>query len=258
MEIVTIETPELGDRSYVAAPVAGPSCSAGGSSGATESTIAEEKRVNVALTESDEERFVAELLAGLTAYPAYYVHMRGRNAAGPTAADLSLPAPVDPDEVAKRIAAGEWVVDLRDRTAYAAEHLAASLAGRTEVRGYPRRSFSNLPPKTTPPSSSTMKGPAAPSLGRRTSRCTACPTASTRSRRTGCGCIVASGFRASIAPSLLDRAGRATCSSTTNGSTPLKPDCASSELPDDQPPSVTCQHPHGSSSSAAAPPGRVR
>lgn len=105
----------------------GSMCSAGGSTGATASTIGAERRVNVALTEPDEERFVVELLAGLTAYPAYYAKMGPRNAAGPTAADLSPAEPVDADEVGKRIAAGEWVVDLRDRTAYAAEHLAGSI-----------------------------------------------------------------------------------------------------------------------------------
>lgn len=192
----------------------GSMCSAGGSSGATESTIAEEKRVNVALTESDEERFVADLLAGLTAYPAYYVHMSGRNAAGPTAADLSLPAPVDPDEVAKRIAAGEWVVDLRDRTAYAAEHLAASLAdlaGRTEVRGYPRRSFSDLAAEddaTVLDVRRDDEGAGGAIVGS-----THVPLHSMFNRldevttdRLWVHC--ASGFRASIAASLLDRAGR--------------------------------------------------
>lgn len=34
---------------------------------------------------------------------------------------------MDADTLAKRIAAGEWVVDLRDRTASAAEHLAGSV-----------------------------------------------------------------------------------------------------------------------------------
>ena len=105
----------------------GSMCSAGGSSGATASTIGHEKHVNVALTEPDEERFVADLIAGLTAYPAYYAHMGARNAAGPEAADLSSPEPVDADEVGQRIAAGEWVVDLRDRTAYATGHLAGSI-----------------------------------------------------------------------------------------------------------------------------------
>ena len=180
----------------------GSMCSSGGSTGATASTIGHERTVNVALTQGDEEKFVAELLAGLTAYPAYYAHMGARNARGPTAADLTPPVLVDADEIAKRIAAGEWVVDLRDRIAYASSHLVGSvgialgqqfatylgwimpwgtpltligetpeqisdaqrqlvrigidrpagaasgdlagLAGHTDVRGYPRRSFAEL------------------------------------------------------------------------------------------------------------------
>jgi hydroxyacylglutathione hydrolase len=40
--------------------------------------------------------------------------------------DLS-PEHVDPVELWRRIEAGEWVVDLRDRTAFAAGHLTGSL-----------------------------------------------------------------------------------------------------------------------------------
>ena len=46
------------------------------------STIADEKRVNPALTSSEAD-YVAELLAGLDAYPAYYAHMGPANMAGP-------------------------------------------------------------------------------------------------------------------------------------------------------------------------------
>ena len=49
--------------------------------------------------------------------------MGALNRQGPDEPDLSAPAPVDPAELAERIGAGEWVVDLRDRTAYAADHL---------------------------------------------------------------------------------------------------------------------------------------
>jgi rhodanese-related sulfurtransferase len=49
------------------------------------------------------------------------------NRDGPPAADLSVPAPVDADELRRRIAAGEWVVDLRSRTAFAAGHLPGSV-----------------------------------------------------------------------------------------------------------------------------------
>ncbi len=97
-------------------------CSAGQSGDATESTIGQEKRSNPALTES-EEKYVADLLGGLGAYPAYYAHMGPGNAAGPGEPDLSRPAPAEPDELRSRIEAGEWVVDLRTRTAFAAGHV---------------------------------------------------------------------------------------------------------------------------------------
>jgi len=66
-------------------------------------------------------------VANLTAYPAYYAHMAPRNLAGPGPVDLSAPPAADAVDLAKRIAAGEWVVDLRDRAAYAADHLAGTV-----------------------------------------------------------------------------------------------------------------------------------
>jgi glyoxylase-like metal-dependent hydrolase (beta-lactamase superfamily II)/rhodanese-related sulfurtransferase len=90
-------------------------------SDATASTIGQEKRSNPALT-LDEETYVRELLDGLGAYPAYYAHMAPRNAAGPSEPDLSPPATADAGELRRRIEAGEWVVDLRNRTAFAAGH----------------------------------------------------------------------------------------------------------------------------------------
>ncbi len=90
------------------------------------STLDDEKRINPALT-SIEADYVAELLAGLDAYPAYYAHMGPANLAGPAAADLSPPRVADAAELRRRIAAGEWVVDLRSRTAFAAGHLPGAL-----------------------------------------------------------------------------------------------------------------------------------
>ncbi len=95
-------------------------------SGATDSTIGQEKQNNPALT-ADEETYVSDLLAGLDAYPAYYVHMAPANAAGPTAPDLSLPAMAKPEELRRGIEAGEWVVDLRTRTVFAAGHVPGTL-----------------------------------------------------------------------------------------------------------------------------------
>lgn len=101
-------------------------CSATQSEGDA-STIGQEKQVNPVLT-LDRDAYVAELLAGLDAYPAYYAQMGPANAGGPGAPDLSPPAPADAAEVAARIAAGEWVVDLRNRRAFAAGHVAGSLS----------------------------------------------------------------------------------------------------------------------------------
>ncbi|WP_422744184.1 MBL fold metallo-hydrolase [Mycobacterium sp. WMMD1722] len=96
-------------------------CSATPASGDS-STIGEQRDTNPALTQ-DEQSFVDDLLAGLSAYPAYYAHMGVINSAGPQPVDLTPPAPVDPAELRRRIDAGEWVVDLRQRRAFAAGHL---------------------------------------------------------------------------------------------------------------------------------------
>jgi glyoxylase-like metal-dependent hydrolase (beta-lactamase superfamily II)/rhodanese-related sulfurtransferase len=101
-------------------------CSSTQSEG-TASTMGQERLTNPALT-LDEEQFVSELLAGLDAYPAYYAHMGPTNLAAPsTPPDLSLPATADAAELRRRIDAGEWVVDLRARSAFARGHLPGTL-----------------------------------------------------------------------------------------------------------------------------------
>jgi glyoxylase-like metal-dependent hydrolase (beta-lactamase superfamily II)/rhodanese-related sulfurtransferase len=95
-------------------------CSAS-QSDSTESTIGQERSSNPVLTQ-DEETWVTQMLAGLDDWPAYYVHMAPGNAAGPSAADLSTPHRAEAAELRRRIEAGEWVVDLRNRTAFAAGH----------------------------------------------------------------------------------------------------------------------------------------
>ena len=101
-------------------------CSATQAAG-TFSTIGTERLVNPVLI-LDEDSYVAETLAGLDAYPAYYAHMGPANAAGPAGPDLSPPARADAAELRRRIEAGEWVVDLRARRAFASGHLAGTLS----------------------------------------------------------------------------------------------------------------------------------
>ncbi|GGM16132.1 MBL fold metallo-hydrolase [Streptomyces fumigatiscleroticus] len=96
-------------------------------------TIGQERRTNDALTR-DVDTFVAELLAGLDDVPAYYAHMAPANAAGPAPVDLTPPAPADAEEIAARLAAGEWVVDLRSRVAFAQGHVAGSFNFEGEGR----------------------------------------------------------------------------------------------------------------------------
>jgi hydroxyacylglutathione hydrolase len=95
-------------------------------SAADAATIGSEKLVNPALTR-DELAFVDELLAGLDAWPAYYAHMAPANSAGPAEPDLTRPERADAEQIRKRIAAGEWVVDLRNRVAFTAGHVAGTL-----------------------------------------------------------------------------------------------------------------------------------
>jgi hydroxyacylglutathione hydrolase len=100
-------------------------CAATQSEAAT-STIGQEKAANPVLVQG-EETYVRELLADLNAYPAYYAHMAPANSAGPSEPDLSPAGRADPAEVRRRIEAGEWVVDLRNRAVFAAGHVPGSL-----------------------------------------------------------------------------------------------------------------------------------
>lgn len=103
-------------------------CSSGGAAGGSQSTVGLERTRNDALTVPDEQQFVDLLVAGLTGYPSYYVHMAPLNRQGPPAAHLDPPAPVDAEVLRQRLSAGEWVIDLRQRTAFAAHHLAGTVS----------------------------------------------------------------------------------------------------------------------------------
>ncbi|MBB6553649.1 MBL fold metallo-hydrolase [Nonomuraea rubra] len=101
-------------------------CSAAQASGDS-STIERERQVNPALRLAA-DAFVTQTLAGLDAYPAYYAHMGVLNLRGPAPVDLRPPALISPEELRARLRAGEWVVDLRHRTAYAEAHLAGTIS----------------------------------------------------------------------------------------------------------------------------------
>ncbi|RAX44324.1 MBL fold metallo-hydrolase [Arthrobacter sp. AQ5-06] len=103
-------------------------CSSGPASGVYRSTIAEQQGTNHAFTDPDEDHFVRELINNLTAYPSYYAHMAPANRQGPGPADLTVPESLDPAELSQRLEDGEWVVDLRNRVAFASSHLQGSVS----------------------------------------------------------------------------------------------------------------------------------
>jgi glyoxylase-like metal-dependent hydrolase (beta-lactamase superfamily II)/rhodanese-related sulfurtransferase len=88
------------------------------------STIRHERVANPALLASDEETFVRQQLEGLLAFPTYYRHMAPINRAGPDVLG-SLPAirAVSATDVDRLTRDGAWIVDARDRVAFADEHI---------------------------------------------------------------------------------------------------------------------------------------
>jgi hydroxyacylglutathione hydrolase len=101
-------------------------CAATATSGDS-STIFDEKNNNPALL-LNKESYIVQTLAGLDAFPAYYKHMGPANHAGAGAIDLSELKRMSTDEIVKAIKLGSWVIDLRDRSSWAAGHLRGTLS----------------------------------------------------------------------------------------------------------------------------------
>jgi glyoxylase-like metal-dependent hydrolase (beta-lactamase superfamily II)/rhodanese-related sulfurtransferase len=107
---------------------AGSFCTASVGSMDRTSTIGDEIRTNSALAARDEDSFVRQQLSGLRAYPAYYAHMAPINRAGPAVLGrLPRVGTLAPELVARRMEAGTWVIDARERGAFAAAHLPGAL-----------------------------------------------------------------------------------------------------------------------------------
>ena len=100
-------------------------CAATSTSG-TSSTIKDEKSGNPALLLSPAD-FVAQTLAGLDAFPAYYQHMGPANLAGAGPIDLSELPRLTSEELLKAIAGPDWVIDLRSKDFWAQGHLQGTL-----------------------------------------------------------------------------------------------------------------------------------
>jgi len=85
-------------------------------------TVGEELRQNPAAL-MDEEQFVTAMLSNLPPIPAYYRHMAPQNRKGALAPSLEPVAVLEAARLAEALTGPAWVVDLRQRRAFAAEHL---------------------------------------------------------------------------------------------------------------------------------------
>jgi hydroxyacylglutathione hydrolase len=101
-------------------------CSPGAFVSVANPTVGSERARHPAMTQS-EDVFVETLTNGFGAYPRYYARMAPINRRGPDPIDLLPVAETGSDELSRRIAAGEWVVDLRARGRFAAAHLRGSI-----------------------------------------------------------------------------------------------------------------------------------
>ncbi len=94
------------------------------------STIGAERATNPLLAASDEDAFVAQLLAGLGTYPPYFLRLREVNRRGPAVYGerWPRPAPLDFQQVRRLVEAGAELVDVRSVTEFAAGHVPGSLS----------------------------------------------------------------------------------------------------------------------------------
>jgi rhodanese-related sulfurtransferase len=89
----------------------------------TDPTIGTERAANPLLAIDDEDEFVAALVGGFGSFPSYYRHLQALNEAGPTPL-RALPSPtvLGPEDVAKRLTDGTWLIDARPIAEWATAH----------------------------------------------------------------------------------------------------------------------------------------
>jgi glyoxylase-like metal-dependent hydrolase (beta-lactamase superfamily II)/rhodanese-related sulfurtransferase len=103
---------------------AGSFCTAAVPSMERTTTMGQERQHNPALRATDEEAFVKERLTGLLAYPAYYPYMAPINRQGPTLlGQLPELSALSPEQVARRLAEGAWLIDARSSDLFAQAHV---------------------------------------------------------------------------------------------------------------------------------------
>jgi hydroxyacylglutathione hydrolase len=106
---------------------AGSFCSAPAGAERT-STVGAEAATNPLLGAPDEETFVRLLLDSLGSYPTYFARLAEVNRGGPLVEGAPGLAPLTPAAVRRLVAEGAVLLDVRPAKAYAAGHIAGSLA----------------------------------------------------------------------------------------------------------------------------------
>lgn len=97
-------------------------CSSTNGSGASQSTLASEKKSNIAFT-NEREEFVRQILSGLGPYPRYYAHMGPANQQGPGEVRQLHIHSYSAQEIGKHLhKENSWVIDTRARKLFAAHH----------------------------------------------------------------------------------------------------------------------------------------
>lgn len=97
-------------------------CSSAPGSGADTSTMADEKRTNLVYTTKSKQEFIDTIISGLSAYPSYYAQMGKLNQSGPGEMKLKPVEKLSQDMLKTMLAHDEWVIDIRNRKFYAANH----------------------------------------------------------------------------------------------------------------------------------------
>ena len=107
---------------------AGSFCVVGDAEGPGSASIGALRRWNPAFAAPDLDAFEAELAAGRTLYPSYYARMAPLNRRGPRLLGAAPePHPLSPAEIRAARADGAWLIDVRDRDAFARGHVKGSL-----------------------------------------------------------------------------------------------------------------------------------
>ena len=102
-------------------------CSSAPGTNADSSSIASELESNIAYTSQDKQDFISAIVSGLQAYPTYYAHMAHSNQAGPGDMKILDAQELTSQQVEDMLTHDRWVLDIRDREAFAQQHPAGAV-----------------------------------------------------------------------------------------------------------------------------------